>query len=370
MSEKLTIRNFGPIKDMSFDFKKINILIGDQGTGKSTIAKIVSAIYNSQRLTMFDLPDDSLSQFFGHLDLMGIKNFVNLDTFLFYETKNFRLEFANGKILIKNQIDIDIAKFNYIPAERNMVHVLADSLFALIDLKATLPKLFLRFGNKYQSSRKNRNEFDYRSILGITFIHKNNGDYVRLQNGSEIYLSDASSGIQGCVALLTVVDDITTEHLPYNNQNNSDIDLGLLVIEEPELNCFPDTQNKILKYLLSKNKVSWFVHNSEISSVEEALFKNQLFITTHSPYILTSLNNLMYAYQIGKNHKSEVEKIVERKYWINPSDVSAYMLLPNGKCEKIIDSEGLIKAEKIDGVSTILNKDFNAIMDIEINVTK
>ena len=55
MNETLTIRNFGPIKDMSFEFKKINILIGDQGTGKSTVAKLVSAIKNAKNLKLFDL---------------------------------------------------------------------------------------------------------------------------------------------------------------------------------------------------------------------------------------------------------------------------------------------------------------------------
>jgi len=44
------------------------------------------------------------------------------------------------------------------------------------------------------------------------------------------------------------------------------------------------------------------------------------------------------------------------------------MLHPNGKCENIIDSEGLIRAEKIDSVSSMLNKDFNSLMDIELKV--
>ena len=35
---------------------------------------------------------------------------------------------------------------------------------------------------------------------------------------------------------------------------------------------------------------------------------------------------------------------------------------------KQIDSEGLIKAEKIDSVSSMLNKDFNSLMDIELKV--
>lgn len=55
MSEKLTIRNFGPIIDMSFEFKKINIFIGDQGTGKSTVAKVIVSIQNTYFRELFNL---------------------------------------------------------------------------------------------------------------------------------------------------------------------------------------------------------------------------------------------------------------------------------------------------------------------------
>lgn len=373
MNETLTIRNFGPIKDMSFEFKKINILIGDQGTGKSTVAKLVSAIKNAKNLKLFDLPENETEQFFGHLDLMGIKSYLQKNTFILYESDNYIAKFEANKISINRTSsfhEIMFFNFNYIPAERNMVHVLADSLYALIDVKAALPKLFLRFGNKYQTARKDKNEFNFNKILGIVFTHKNNGDYVLLPNGNEIYLSDASSGIQGCVALLIVVDSVTTEHLPSGTRELKKNNLGLLVIEEPELNCFPETQNKIIKYIVDRNTISWIDNNSKNSVLEKTPLKNQLIVTTHSPYILTSLNNLMYAFSVGKLHYDEVSKVIEKKYWVNPDDVSAYMLLPNGKCEGVLDSEGLIKAEKIDSVSAILNKDFNAIMDIELNIKK
>jgi hypothetical protein len=83
----------------------------------------------------------------------------------------------------------------------------------------------------------------------------------------------------------------------------------------------------------------------------------------------------MYAYQIGQLHKEKVNKVIEEKYWINSKEVSAYLLKYDGVQkgviqENILDKEGLIKAEKIDGVSAILNSDFNAIMDIELNIEK
>ena len=59
-------------------------------------------------------------------------------------------------------------------------------------------------------------------------------------------------------------------------------------------------------------------------------------------------------YKVGQLNPDKANKIIEKKYWINPDDVSAYMMLPNGECEDIFDrEESLIKAEKIDNVSRI-----------------
>ena len=38
----LVIRNIGPIKNVELDLNKINIFMGAQSCGKSTIAKIIS----------------------------------------------------------------------------------------------------------------------------------------------------------------------------------------------------------------------------------------------------------------------------------------------------------------------------------------
>ena len=39
---RLIIRNVGPIKSLDIRLNKINVFIGPQGSGKSTIAKIIS----------------------------------------------------------------------------------------------------------------------------------------------------------------------------------------------------------------------------------------------------------------------------------------------------------------------------------------
>ncbi len=80
------------------------------------------------------------------------------------------------------------------------------------------------------------------------------------------------------------------------------------IIEEPELNLFPASQNKLVQYLIDKTMN--YGHN--------------ILITTHSPYTLTSLNNLIYAFNVGQSHNEEVKLIVDKKYWLNPADISAY----------------------------------------------
>ncbi|MEP7143325.1 MAG: AAA family ATPase [Ferruginibacter sp.] len=392
MSETLTIRNFGPIKDMTFEFKKINVLIGDQGTGKSTVAKILSAIKNCFFREIFNLPeeegiDKQTQQFNEHLNLVGIKNFLKKESFLFYKCPDYYFELKKGEVSINKNIDTSELKmksmyydFNYILAERNMVHVLADSLYALLELKAELPKLFTRFGNKYITSRKSKSEFNYTDILGVKFIHKDNKDYILIPDGIEISLSDASSGIQGCVALLTVFDSITSVSFPSGRTQYllMDKNLRLLVIEEPELNCFPSTQYRLMKYIIENNKISSLVpvilenddpENPDIDIFEdyENEVKNQLVITTHSPYILTSLNNLMYAYKVGQENSEEVETIIEKKYWLNPDDVSVYRL-SDGHCENIMDEElKQIKVEKIDEISEVLSAQWHKLADLNFN---
>ena len=42
MDETLIIKNFGPIKSVELKLKRFNILIGEQATGKSTVAKVLA----------------------------------------------------------------------------------------------------------------------------------------------------------------------------------------------------------------------------------------------------------------------------------------------------------------------------------------
>lgn len=374
MKEKLIIKNFGPIKSVELELGRFNVLIGDQGTGKSTVAKLLTVLRSTFFIELFNVSEDEIINretqlFFEHLKLVEIQNYFYDNTEIQYLCELYSLELNNKTVIIKKQrqplLEESIYNnLNYIPAERILVTTLANSLFALIETGTSLPKLFLRFGDKFQKARKEQTSFDYSAILGIKYTYKDNKDIIILPSGKEIPTQDASSGIQGSVSLLTVFNSITGHgRIKRSHSQDSDKLIGYLIIEEPELSCFPETQHKLLKHI-----------SKEIAIKEDSgkiYYKYRLLITTHSPYILTSLNNMMYAYKVGQLYNDEADKIIEKKYWINPDDVSVYMLLPNGECEDIFDrEEGMIKAEKIDEVSRKLNSQFDLLQDIELGINE
>ena len=371
MSEKLIIRNFGPIKDMSFDFKKINILIGEQGTGKSTVAKVITAINSMADGDPGNLGAIKIltsgeygtrNHFVAHLKVYLIEGYLQNDTHIHYENDKFYFEYEVNRASIKAKnaeavlYEAGVNEVTFIPADRAAVNLFSNEvLLSFNELEADLPSYFIRFARLYNRFKKLKPEFDFSDLIGVKFKYKNDRDIIVLHDGEEINIKEASSALQTNISLLIILSyfEKFTDRL-----ENMNTESNLVIIEEPELNCFPALQKKTIQYIIN----CLYIRNGD--------FFSRTLITTHSPYILTSLNNLMYAYQAGLNYESEINKIVDKKYWVNPFDVSAYLMLPNGECESILDREGLIKTEKIDGISGILNKEFNEMFDIELAIKK
>ena len=129
-----------------------------------------------------------------------------------------------------------------------------------------------------------------------------------------------------------------------------------LFIEEPELSLFPNAQKKMIEYLVDL----CFRFNAQ---------KNiQIAFSTHSPYMLSSLNCLLLAHQVGSANvdmKAKVESIVSSKFWLDIDKFNAFVV-ENGKVNSIIDKESkLILADKIDGVSEKLDEIFDSLLELK-----
>ena len=369
MSERLIIRNFGPVKDMSFDFKKINLLIGEQSTGKSTVAKLLSTINQMPKdeKYLLDLSTVKVKDKFGeighfkkHLEGYQIDTYLTNSTEIIYEHPLLKFRFIDGNCSMKklspaqgNEVSAESLNVLFIPADRAAVNLLSNEvLYSLNEIRQDLPLYFVRFGQMFNRAKKDQENFNFADTLGVVYKYENSLDKIEILNGKLINISDASSAIQTNVPLLVLMQYQSKYDFVFPKISVSD--LNITVIEELELNCFPYLQNAILKYVALC--IQPFPNR----------FTRRILLTTHSPYILTSLNNLMYAYKVGQNHREEANKIIEEKYWVNPKDVSAYQLLSDGTCIDILDrEEGMIEADRIDEVSRIINKEFDDLMDIE-----
>jgi len=388
MQEKLTIKNFGPIKDVTLDLKKVNVFIGDQGTGKSTVAKLINAIRRMshgflegplergmlRRVDQFGKKEDFLSW----LKNFGLENYLTDETIIFYKSINFEYSYSNEESTINPQNPVIDQGISFIPAERQIFSLLTtETLFALQRVEFKLPDYLSSFGQLFGRINKGKKEFDFTEQLNIKFIPEDGEYFIELENGKRISILESSSAIQSNIPLLVVFSHQvknfysksgapTPDGKPFYEQSGFQY-INYYTVEEPELNLFPETQHNIIKYIISRLSL-WA---NDINK-----FTKQLILTTHSPYILSSLNNLMYAHQIGmmtedKEFINKVKDIIDPQFWLDPNDVSCYLMKNDGSCVPIIDEETkLIDAIKIDGVSEILNEQFDKLMALELDLEK
>lgn len=346
MKETLIIKNFGPIRDAAIELRKVNLFIGPQGSGKSTIAKVISAVMSdvenrksgstNTNLKAKLMEDMNLSSCFENNTSIIIKR-AKGDEPLIDEAENV---FVVAEPVVAYAT---LSNSMYIPAERTLIPLITEASFFFIRENTPIPKYVSDFGLLFQKARAEIKTQKFSFLDGITYHFRDGIDIIELKNGKAIKLSESSNGMQTTVPLLVALSWLTSKVSKRAGSKNIYVS-----IEEPELSLFPFIQNDLLKFIFER-----------IASLDY-----QLTITTHSPYTLTAINNLLYAYQVGFQHE-EVKDIVPQALWLNPDDVGAWYV-ENGTIKSIIDEETkLIKAEKIDGISEVLNAEYDKIMDVK-----
>jgi len=429
--QRISIENFGPVKKFEADITDVMLLIGPQASGKSTISKtififksikdeIIDSLYNSNLeqfkdsmyvllnhikinfLKYFDLKQNCESfcvkyQYSNdkHITIYKSDNHLNIKLSLILE-KELKLlvtEILNYKIISQEQHNPFKSleelrelesnrrlQFNYfksridkifeethssvfIPAGRSLMSTLTDQLQEIKnpDTLDYFTKSFVErinllktyFTNDLNTLIQNKDvalnladdlsrllkkilkgEYRFNADIDKERIYLKNNQYVKLQY--------ASSGQQESVWILLLIFRYILDETSV-----------FMVFEEPEAHLYPETQSDVV----------------ELIGLLANVYNNQIIITTHSPYILSAFNNLLYAYQVGKNkvgdEREAVESIVNSKSWIDPNRISAYFISENGY-ESIIDEKlKLIQAEKIDSASSIINDKFNDLFNLD-----
>lgn len=243
---------------------------------------------------------------------------------------------------------VDFLKLDsqYIPSERNFLHIIAENVFGLINNNIQIPKHLLEIGQEYEKALNVVKEVPL-NLIDKSFTYKREGkaSYIYHNNDEKVDLIQSASGMQSIIPIILLIEYAKT--LKENYHFN-------YVIEEPELNIYPKTQHQLIKYLI-KNVFDFTRVNYQ---------RKKMVITTHSPYILASINNLLLAFQKGKEKPKEVNKIINKSSWINPENFNAYELR-NGKSYKIMNHRlGQLKSNMIDQVSDEFADEFDKILSL------
>lgn len=428
MKKKLIIDNIGPIKHVELDLKRVNVIIGPQSAGKSCILKIACFCAWAEKRIQLEQGKNG----FDDKNYMeeNLINFHKLGGFfekgngakLRYETEHLWFQYEYDKLadaftwgwVKEGHWTYKRSRVSYIPAERNVI--------------ATIPN-WLEVSMKYNSIRNfvsdwmltrtfytKENKLDVLG-LGVKYYYdeQSGQDYIELENGNILQLTNGSSGIQSAVPMLVYLGflfenqyksgqygkiSVETENeeilthiyekkrfgyglkkfMASNAPFIGKIGVGKkmfksaqdykeckelfeaytktwssdIYLEEPEQNLFPETQVKLMYELLGNSKQR----------------QDSLFISTHSPYVLYALNNAMLAYYVQDTVIEEMRpEIGCLDYAYDPEQVSVWQIEDghfvgmDAKNVTIQDAKHLIRKNFFDSIMSGIMDDFNNMVN-------
>lgn len=234
----------------------------------------------------------------------------------------------------------------YIPAERILISLISSTLISFINNNILLPKYILNFAELYTKAKLSNIKPSGFSLF--KFELENEIEYIEYKN-SKIKLGESSTGFQSLLPILMAIEYEKSEKL---FQNRTPFFPKNFILEEPELSLYPTNQKELVNYLVEKCTKN----------------NDHLILTTHSPYILSSLDNLIQAGNVVKKHPelaAEVEKIIPAKYHLNYEDVKVYFVA-DGKARLIMNEEYQgIDVNELDTVSENINEEFEKLLELK-----
>ena len=402
---KIKIKNFGPIKegyqedDGWFDIKKVTVFIGNQGSGKSTIAKLISTFTWIEKALYKQLVKKSevtrKSKFENYYcEYQNLKNYFNHETEIQFEGIAYKFHYKNGRLSIDEVKGHKylVPKIMYVPAERNFVSAVSQP-----EKLKYLPKTLYTFLEEFERSKNELIDFLYLPINNLRFSHDNKKGISKIIGDDyDLPLYEASSGLQSSIPLFLVsknlaegidrisdnsISKVSLEEMQTlririlslirNEKLTEEIrnqaiellssvtknDCFINVVEEPEQNLFPSSQRSILNSLL------------EFNSINEG---NMLVMTTHSPYLINYLTLAVEANKLKSKVKTEelaskLNKIVPLNSTLNGNDLVVYQLdEKNGQIVKLKSYKGLPSDENYLNIGLAeSNDEFSKLLDIE-----
>jgi predicted ATPase len=398
ITEILEIHNFLSIENIKWDIKRFNIITGDMGVGKSLCIKLVQFFEDviSELLIM------PYEKFLAHLESMAFFNFLIEDfkkTFVLSTSNSkkftsFKITYTFGykeslitmTITGSNETDVIfessfleklLTEWNEIAQKKGFVSPEKITPDGFRELKLSLySNLLKRFGEcfpmatifvpasraalAFSSNHTDNYLKEYKEVVDVLpqFISRNQKIintilkakiliedsflFLESDDGRKVPISKASSGQQEIVYVLMLLDRLGNFGHTYGHVQS-------LFIEEPSAHLFPMEQKQTIELI-----ALMFDYLKDNGSPV------RFFITTHSPYVLNVINNMMRKGSLIKQNTGQ-ENIINAKIGF-PSlfteDVSAIFINEGGTITDMIDyDEEQIIPEKIRDISFSINND-------------
>jgi AAA15 family ATPase/GTPase len=384
MIESIHIKNLGPIKDINIErIQPFTVLIGESGSGKSTLMKAIALfrwIYKMQNIRSY-LKHSNISKspfrfiMKRLLKDCGFEQFIRNDTEIIYTTKfptgkTYQIKFTNkelsGTTILIDEADIYFNKISFISETRNIIPLWAENgasftggylgfyfheVFKDFDLAAEALKeleldfLNLKFAIKKTSSGK---KYVVNSMTGENF---------------EIDYKNSSSGAQTSVPISLIAQYFSKKfsfedafkrsvlNYMFNTDNLTDfkpiknlkeINKKIFIhIEEPELSLYPNAQRELMNDLVNK----CFITNDKNNPIE-------LFLSTHSPYLINHLNLLIKSFDKNK---------LENGANINYDKLAVYQIIEGKLVNLMAQNERLVNTNALSDPINDIYDQYNAL---------
>jgi predicted ATPase len=402
---RIRIKNFGPIKEGYLEnngwleIKKVTVFIGNQGSGKSTIAKVVSTLtWLEKAINRGDIDINRIShnEFYKFFKYQRIHNYFRDNTEIEYIGDkmflNYKKNLPYPSIEILNNTPFNVPKIMYVPSERNFLSTVKNAY----GLK-NLPDTLYTFAEELRKGQQTLNNNLLQLPIGnleYKYDSEKDNSYL-IGKDYELDMVESSSGYQSFVPLFLVTKFLTDELLKGENISREQLNIEqsvrrnkeiadimfdkslnedskiikikeidekylntcfINIIEEPEQNLFPSTQQKMIYNLLAFNNI---------------IENNKLVITTHSPYLINYLTLSIKAgilkSKLNNNQKDKLNKVVPLESCILPDEIAIYELNEiDGSLISLGNYEGIPSDKNYLNIQLGLsNKLYDSLLDIE-----
>ena len=379
--QELVIQNFGPIVNrnaVNLKINKVTVFCGMQGSGKSSIAKLLSTFLWLEKALVrgdFDVKELTAKNFREkYCAFHNIQNYFKADTFLYFKGTKFVFTYENGKLSLKERTGMRNfvrPQVMYIPSERNLMTAL-DNAEDIRNLSGSLSVLL----DEYTNALRNATKPFALPLNGFKVTYDKSTNTAWLNDSEfKIKLTEAASGFQSMVPMI-IVSRYLFNKIKENKKTGLDAASGserrkivervakllkdsslsssmratlikqlhagyfngrlVNIVEEPEQNLYPETQRNVLNELLKVNN---------------ELVLNQLVLTTHSPYMLNYLTLAIKAGMLKDEVKrsaknkdellGKMDGVLPRSSAVRPKDVFVYEILPEGEIRLLDNYDGI-----------------------------